>query len=146
MASEKGGVFISYSQSDKGIVDKITDRFESDNIHYWRDEKDLLIGQVIDKAISEGIQRSWFFLVLITPNSIHSKWVEREFDEASHEEIEGKKIILPVIGNGMNPSELPARLRRRAYADLNQDFEYGYDKLKRSIYAYLEKFNTDRNH
>lgn len=122
------------------LVYQIVDRFQIDGINYWLDDKDILVGQVIEKAISEGIQKSWFFLVVLTPISVSSRWVERELNEASHEEIEGKKIVLPVIANGLKLEQLPPRLRGKLYVDLTSNFEDGYEKLKRSITKYLNNF------
>jgi hypothetical protein len=77
-----GGVFISHSHADKDIVTELIHRFEKDSINYWLDDKELLVGQVIDKAVSAGIQENWLFLILLTPTSVRSAWVERELDEA----------------------------------------------------------------
>ena len=99
----------------------------------------MSIGDVIDKAVSEGIQRNWLFVVVLTPNSICSRWVEREFDEASHEEIEGRKIILPVVAEGLDPKDLPARIRRRYCAIFGDVFEEAYAPLKKSILGHLQK-------
>ena len=137
-ALKSGGVFISYSHCDKDIIDLIVTRFQVVGINYWRDDKDMLIGQVIDKAISEGIQKSWLFLILLTPTSISSKWVEREFDEASYEEVIGKKVILPVIAKGLEMEKLPPRIRRKNCADITKNFEDGYERLQNSIIAYLK--------
>jgi len=76
------GVFVSYSHRDSEFVHLLTERFARDQIEYWRDEKDLLVGEVIDKAISDGIQRQALFLV-VSPASVSSNWVSRELDEAS---------------------------------------------------------------
>lgn len=136
-----GTVFVSYSHKDRDIVDTILSRFESDGIDYWIDYEEMLIGQVIDREISEAIQKSWLFLIVLTPNSISSKWVERELDEASHEEVERGKIILPVVAKGLRSADLPPRIRRKFCADLSDDFESGYAKLKHSIRSYLKKFD-----
>jgi hypothetical protein len=143
--SSKGepGVFISYSHSDGDIVEKIRSTFDIDKINYWLDDKDILIGQVIDKAISEGIQRCWIFIVILTPTSIKSKWVEREFDEASHEEIEGDKIIIPVIAKGLEIKNLPARIRRKNCANISNNFAEGYTKIKESIFTYIKERNKN---
>jgi TIR domain len=69
-----GGVFISYSH-DNDVVDNLARRFETDRINYWRDEKDLFVGDVIDKAISKGIREARLFLIVLTPKSISSPWV-----------------------------------------------------------------------
>jgi len=134
---KEGGVFISYSHSDKDLVYALSQRFDEDAINYWLDDKDLLVGEVIDKAISDGIQKSSMFVIILSPSSIKSKWVEREFDEASYEEIEGKKKILPVIAGGLKANRLPPRIRRKLFVDLSSDFEGGYKKLRKSILAYM---------
>jgi regulator of replication initiation timing len=141
-SAKEGGVFVSYSHADKNIVDILVERFELDKINYWLDDKDLHIGQVIDKAISDGIQKSWIFLLVLSPSSIKSKWVQREFEEASYEEIEGKKIILPIICNGLKANGVPTRIRRKLYVDVSQDFEVGYQKLKQSIIFHLQEYNA----
>jgi hypothetical protein len=131
-----GGVFISYSHDDMDIVDALTRRLDADKINYWRDEKDLFVGEVVDKAISKAIQDSRLFLIVLTPKSISSKWVDRELDEAAHEETEGRKIILPVVKN-LSPEQIPARLRRKLYVDMSKSFDDGYAKLAKSIRHHL---------
>ena len=117
-----GGVFISYSHRDGDVVDALARRFEEERINYWRDEKDLLIGDVLDKSISKGIQESRLFLIVLTPTSIASRWVARELDEAAHEASEGNKIVLPVVAKGLLAEQIPARLRRQVYVDLSKNF------------------------
>lgn len=140
-ASIKGGVFISYSHTDQNMVKKITKRFAIDNINFWLDNKDLLLGQVIDKEISDGIQENLIFLTILTPSSVKSKWVTREIDEALHEVVDRDKIIIPVIANGLKYSDIPPGLRRLLSVNLDEDFDKGYELLKKSILNYLdEKF------
>jgi hypothetical protein len=136
----QSGIFISYSHADEELVNKIAKRFQLDGINYWRDDKDLFAGQVIDNAISEGIQKNWLFLTVLTPSSILSKWVKRELEEASLEEIEGRKMIIPIIGNGLQLDKVPPKLRRKLYVDMNSDFDISYTKLKRSILFHLSEF------
>jgi hypothetical protein len=132
-----GGVFISYSHDDNDIVDALTRRLDTDQINYWRDEKDLFVGEVVDKAISKAIQDSRLFLIVLTPKSISSRWVEREIDEAAHEETEGKKIILPIVAKDLPSEQIPARLRRKLYVDMSKSFDTGYAKLAKSIRYHL---------
>ena len=132
-----GGVFISYSRGDNDVVDALAYRFDRDQINYWRDEKDLLVGDVIDKAISKGIQEALVFLIVLTPTSISSRWVERELDEAAHEETEGRKVVLPIVAKNLSPERIPPRLRRKLYVDVSESFHVGYNKLIRSIRHHL---------
>jgi hypothetical protein len=134
---EVPGVFISYSHLDTEFVDGLATRFEEDEIEYWRDEKDLLVGDVIDRVISDGIQSNALFLTILSPSSLRSKWVERELDEASYETTEGRKILLPVLLKGLKPEDVPARLRRFKCADFTIDFEGAYRSLKKTIVVRL---------
>jgi hypothetical protein len=138
-ASKSGGIFISYSHNDKDVVDALADRLEGEQINYWRDEKDLLVGDVIEKAVSKAIQQSRLFLIVLMPGSIKSRWVERELDEAAFEEAEGRKVILPVLAKNLNPSEIPPRLRRIRYVDIGPSFDGGYAQLIGSIRAHLRR-------
>jgi hypothetical protein len=138
-SASSGGVFISYSHSDRDVVDKLTNRFQIDNVNYWRDDKDLQVGDIIDKAISRGIQENVLFLVVLTPTSIESRWVERELDEAAHEEVEGRKVVLPVVAKNLDAERIPPRLRKKLYVDISgRNFNTGYEKLLRSIHRHLE--------
>lgn len=132
-----GGVFVSYSHADTAFVDELTNRFALDKIDYWRDDKDLLVGEIIDAAISRGIQTSALFLVVLSPTSIDSGWVRRELDEAAHEATEGRKLLLPVLANGLRIADVPARIRRFKCADFNVEFDRPYAMLLRSINAHL---------
>ena len=136
-AKRAGGVFVSYSHEDREFVDHLVSRLEKDEINVWRDEKEILIGDVIDKAVSEGIQQSWIFLMVLTHHSIASGWVAREFDEASHEEIEGRKVVLPIVSEDLELSQIPARVRRKKCVIFGDDFEAPYRVLKTSILAHL---------
>lgn len=131
------GVFVSYSHADTVFVDELTTRFASDHIDFWRDEKDLLVGEVIDAAISRGIQMNTLFLVVLSPSSIHSSWVQRELDEAAHEATDGHKILLPILACGLELSAVPARIRRFKCADFTSGFEKPYALLTKSIHAHL---------
>ena len=133
------GVFISYSHADSEFVDRLSDRLAADHIEYWRDAKDLLIGDAIDRAVSIGIQRHCLFLVVLSPRSIASKWVSREIDEASHEASEGTKVLLPVVTGGLSVAELPPRLRRFKCADFNENFENNYKQLRMAIVGHLNR-------
>jgi hypothetical protein len=136
-ASIVGGVFISYSHDDKDVVDVLRRRLDADQINYWLDEEDLHVGEVLNRAISKAIQDSRLFLIVLTPKSISSRWVEREIDEAAHEETEGKKIILPIVAKDLSPNQIPAMLHRFVYVDISKSFDDGYAKLAKSIRYHL---------
>lgn len=121
-------------------MDSIAARFDEDCVNYWRDDKDLLVGDVIDDAISLGIQRSALFLIVLTPNSIASRWVARELDEAAHEEVEDGKVVLPVLAKNLKTDDVPRKLRRKLHVDLSgTQFDAGYARLLKSIRIHLSR-------
>jgi len=144
-AMRLGGAFLSYSHRDTTFVDQLHDRLTKDGIVVWRDVKEMLVGEVIDEAVSAGIQDNWLFIVVLTPNSVNSRWVARELDEASHEEIQGSKVLLPVVARGLDPASVPARLRRRYCAIFNDDFELSYVPLQDSIKRHLARHAASRS-
>lgn len=137
---EGGTVFISYSHSDKKFVDRLAAHLSRDGITFWLDEKEILVGDIIDRAISEGIQKNSLFLVVLTPTSITSKWVQRELDEAAHEAVEGGKIILPIVAKGLGIGDVPARVRRWRCANFNEGFDASYSALLRSIKLHRQRY------
>ena len=144
MARDYPGVFISYSHADHAFVDRLATMLDHDQITYWRDVKDLLVGDVIDREISRGIQAHALFLVVLSPASIDSRWVSRELDEASHEASEGRKLLLPVLTGGLSVNAVPARLRRFKCADFNNDFASAYRALKTAIVVHLGRMVETR--
>ncbi|MCC7138008.1 MAG: TIR domain-containing protein [Planctomycetes bacterium] len=134
------GVFISYSHADTDFVDHLTTRLSADRVEYWRDVRDLLVGEAIDKSISMGIQRHSLFLIVLSPASVSSRWVERELDEASHEAVDHQKVILPVLTGGLAPQDAPARVRRIKCANFNEHFDSAYRELSLAIAAHLRRF------
>src|SRR5579864_2597898 len=122
-------VFISYCHADGDFVDILTGRLTQDDVNVWRDEKDILVGEVIDRAICDGIQKNSMFLAVLTPSSMNSRWVQREIDEASHEATEGRKLVLPILANGLSLTNIPPRLRRLKSVQFDNNFDSSYKIL-----------------
>jgi hypothetical protein len=133
----ESNVFVCYSHKDSSFVQRLLARFDDDGIAYWIDQKDLLVGQEIDGTISRAIQRHALFLLVLSRTSVESPWVRRELDEAAHEGVEGRKLLLPVVMEGLPLDEVPPRVRRFVCADFNQGFDVPYAYLKRSIEQHL---------
>lgn len=140
-AIDEGGVFISYSHEDRALVQRLTSRFDADGIHYWVDDREFRVGDVIDATLTQAIRDSCLFLVLLTPNSISSEWVKFEIQEAARGEAGGGKAILPVLAKGVTASAVPRVLGKdRLAVDIDSGFEAGYEKLRHAILAHLADF------
>ncbi|WP_259461679.1 toll/interleukin-1 receptor domain-containing protein [Enterobacter sp. R1(2018)] len=93
----------------------------------WLDEWDIRVGESIPERISSGLQEADFILVILSSNSVGSKWVEREWQTKYWSEIEkGKIVVLPLL---LQECVIPELLRTKKYADFRFDFNKGLNDL-----------------
>jgi len=130
-------VFLSHSHADKKIVNKLKIDLEDNGIKTWYDERDMNIGDIVNEKITEGINQSDCFLIVISPNSIKSDWVKYELNEAYHVYITEKKRILPVLIGDLSEKDIPQKLKKHLYSDLrnNDNYDQSIKKLCSSITA-----------
>jgi hypothetical protein len=83
-------VFISYSRRDLAFVEQLAADLKAAGLDVWYDLSGLEGGQRWSKEIEKAIRESQYVLVVLSPDSVASKWVEEEFLYASEL---GKKII-----------------------------------------------------
>ncbi len=136
LSKEVSKVFLSHSSADKPFVEKLKNDLEKEGIATWYDNKDINIGDIISEAISEGIKQSWYFLIVVSQNSVDSKWVKYELDEAYHEHIASGKKVLPILIGDIHDDEVPTRLRKHRYGDFRIDDRYE-DEFKKLCKAIL---------
>ena len=88
-------VFISHSKYDKlGIVEPVTAALESEGHKCWVDKTDVPFGASIPAAISEGIQQSNAFVVVLSRAYADSNWCKRELNAIEYHVISQRKPIL----------------------------------------------------
>lgn len=106
-------IYISYNNKDTEIAKKVTAALKEAGHEITIDVDDLLPGQDISSTLFEGLRKSDFMVVLITENSVNSKWVQSEIGAALSYSSERKNFgLFPVvIGN----PEIPESIRNRLY-------------------------------
>lgn len=72
-------VFISYSRKDLEFIERLVADLQAAGLTVWYDLSGLEAGKRWGSEIQIAIRNSQFFLVVLSPNSLASKWVEREF-------------------------------------------------------------------
>ncbi len=91
-----GGVFISYSHSDKEFVIEIEEKLKAEGARVWRDEHALKAGD-LNKQIWKGLRSQDVVLLVLSKNSTESDWVESELEMARYrEKEEGREILCPI--------------------------------------------------
>ena len=104
-------VFISYSRRDLVFVEKFAEDLQKAGYDVWYDLTDLEGGDRWAREIEDGIRTSDIFVIVISPDSVKSEWVEREFLYASNRMMK----IVPVL---YKMCELPLWLLNLHYIDL----------------------------
>lgn len=110
------GIFLSHTSADKSFVRELKTQLEMHGVKdVWLDEAEIQIGDSLTKKIEEGLTRTKYIGVVLSPRSIKSSWVERELQIAINREIgTGEVVVLPLL---YEKCELPVFLQGKMYAD-----------------------------
>ncbi|QWT39314.1 toll/interleukin-1 receptor domain-containing protein [Dickeya dadantii] len=120
-------IFISHSSKDKSFAKLLCMDLEANGYIPWLDEWNISVGESIPEKISSGLQDADFIIVILSENSVSSRWVEREWQVKYWNEIEKVRInVLPLL---LKDCQIPELLRTKKYADFRNDFNYGLNDL-----------------
>ncbi len=113
--------FISYSRKDQRFAKKLARDLKARGIDVWIDQSDIRGGDDWLKEITDAINERQAFIIILSPNSIKSKYVKREFRYADNKNkkifpIDYKSHTLPdEMGLVLNPIQF-ANFKRGPYA------------------------------
>jgi hypothetical protein len=91
----KNHIFISYSRKDQDYTRKLADELRKRKFDVWMDDR-INFGSRWWKVIEEAIIESKAVVLVMSPHSFSSKWVEKEYMLADDE----KKPIFPLLLSG----------------------------------------------
>ena len=86
-------VFISYSRKDQEFVTKLASDLNEKVAGVWFDQSDIQAGQKWRDQIAEGIRNCKAFILVLSPDSAASQYVQMEINLA----LEANKQIIPVV-------------------------------------------------
>jgi hypothetical protein len=107
-------VFISYSRKDIGFARRLAGDLEKAGYDVWWDLTDLRGGDDWPRVIPAAIEASQFVIVVLSPNSAISDWVEKEYTQA----LGLRKKLIPVM---LERSNVPFALNTINYVDFTSD-------------------------
>ena len=107
-------VFISYSTADSEIASRLHAALEGIEVSGWLDESDIAAGDAIAAKVKEALQQAGALIVLVSPRSLESKWVQFEVGAAYAME---KPIIPIIVGPKHTELNLPEWLMDFMYID-----------------------------
>ncbi len=132
----KPKIFLSYSYADKNRVLPIAEQLRINGIDTWISEAEIKWGDSITQKINEALRSANYVLVFLSKNSIKSRWVEQEINTAfARNPKSAKAVIIPVLLDKLDISEIPLSLRDIQWLDLSEGYEPGIEELTRLLYS-----------
>ena len=71
-------IFLSHSSQDENIARSIANTLRNHGVPVWYSPTNIRSAQQFHDEIGKALKRCDWFLLLLTPNSIKSRWVKRE--------------------------------------------------------------------
>lgn len=128
--------FISHAVEDKiPIANELCAKLERAGLRVWYSGKELGIGDSIEKTIENGLHRSRYGIVILSPTYLAKNWTIREFYTLLAKEIEQQKVILPVLYN-VTPDDLRKKdllMADRFAVNADRGIDHVVDRLVREI-------------
>lgn len=120
-------LFISYSHKDAAFVDRLSTRLIEQNVKVWKDKWKIGVSDSFVEKIKAGIKGASYFCIVLSNNSLGSKWVKEEINLALVKESSERGIkILPLR---LDDCEIPSALSDRIYVDFKTDFDSGFKQI-----------------
>jgi len=89
-------VFVSYSHEDHKIAEALTAQLRAVDVQVWAD-RDVSPGENWALAIGKALEQSDAMIVLVSPQSMASLWVQRELEYAlTSPRFEGRLIVVEI--------------------------------------------------
>lgn len=125
-------VFISYNNADRLFVKRLAGDLKKAGFSVWWDEWEIKVGDSIIKKVSEGITTSAYLIIVLSPTSVISSWVQREVNSALMEQLakEREITILPVL---LKDCDIPVLLKDIRWADFRKSYESGKAELLKAL-------------
>jgi TIR domain/Pentapeptide repeats (8 copies) len=89
--------FISYSTKDQEFAERLHADLQANNVRCWFAPHDMAGGRKIHEQIDEAIRLHDKLLLILSPDSIKSAWVETEIAKARKRELrDERRVLFPV--------------------------------------------------
>ncbi len=124
-------VFLSHSHQDKVFARELHSAFRGRGINFWFAPYRIVGSQRWHDEIGRALQRCDWFLIVLTPSAVRSKWVKHELLFALNEERYEDRIV-PVLRKDCRFKELSWTLGQIQFVDFRRDFEEGCRELCRA--------------
>lgn len=122
-------VFLSYSRTDKLVMERVKNLLSNEYLKVWTDENLKPGTPVWKEAIETSIRYSGCMVVILSPDAKKSKWVNREIDFAEMCEVE----MFPLLLRGEPNETIPIALASCQWVDIRKTLEPEMKRLANAI-------------
>ncbi|MEX2303925.1 MAG: toll/interleukin-1 receptor domain-containing protein [Bryobacterales bacterium] len=130
MASLPREAFLSHASDDKEIAERLAGVLVAHTVPVWYSHRDILGAQQWHDEIGAALHRCDWFLLLLSPSSVRSKWVKRELLYALQDD-RYEEHILPLLYRPCDITTLSWTLAQFQAVDLTGEFAAGCRSLLR---------------
>lgn len=124
-------VFISHSSKDQKFAERLAGDLLALGHEPWLDAWKIKVGECIPSKVEHAISEADYVVIILSPDSVKSGWVDREWKSKYWDEIqETRTLVLPVL---LRDCEIPQLLKTKKYADFRENFSRGIVELTGSI-------------
>jgi hypothetical protein len=123
-----GKLFLSHASADRPFVSKLATFLTVRKIPFWYSKRHLVGAQQWHDEIGKALQSCDWFLVVISPAAVRSKWVKRELMYALNEDRYENRII-PLLYKPCDAEALSWTLASLQRVDFSKGFDKSCDEL-----------------
>ena len=125
-------IFISHSASNRVFVQKLTRALKQSGIKYWYSATHIRGAREWHDEIGRALNRCDWFVVVLTPEAVRSKWVKHELLFALQSDRYNGRIV-PILRADCKFALLSWTLSSFQFVDFRQDFERAFQQLLKAI-------------
>jgi TIR domain len=131
-------VFMSHASEDKDrFVLPFATKLQARGLDVWVDRWEMLPGDsLVKKIFTEGIGEAEAVIVVLSKQSVNKRWVAEELDAAVVKRIQEESLLIPIVLDGLQPSELPTAVRHLLFEPVTDTSRLD-DVLDRTVRAVL---------
>lgn len=116
-------VFLSHNAKDKPFARRLKQDLERNGVKVWFDEAELNIGDSLMEKIGQALDETDYIAVVLSRNSITSRWVQKELGVAMQKELNTRDVVvLPILLD--ESITIPPFLRDKKYANFAPGSDY----------------------
>jgi hypothetical protein len=133
--AETWDVLLSHNRAQEPFVREVARQWRKLGLRVFYDEDSVEPGDDVAAAVGRAVEGSRHIVLMVTPDSIASRWVALEYGGAVHQDPDARRRrLIPVLLEPMDQSAIPLIVRRLNWIDLTDP------RTRRDRYHFLLRF------